>query len=202
MTWYRGTCTHTNTHVSLKQNFHEIFILTPCDHFWHIFFSSSLFHLRNTIFQSTRLMSPPMWAVEKHCIKRLHPQKNSKDEETFAHIWISSLSKKLMEKKYGKKWQVETLKFGCRADSLDLWRADSLFRELEMLTKGDVWSFFLWHIKGQVNFVSTAWTREAGKVRIKASKRWRRRESVFVLQSLYGLLVYAQGPVLFLFLVP
>lgn len=72
-----------------------------------------------------------------------------------------------MRKKFSEKRSAEALPFGSRANSLDLRRADSLGRELGMLTYSKVWSFFTWYIMGQVHkgFCHMD-QKKAGKIRI------------------------------------
>lgn len=54
---------------------------------------------------------------------------NSIEEELFAYVCISSLSKELMTKNASKKWLSRGIQVWSRIESLDRRRADSLWRD-------------------------------------------------------------------------
>ena len=97
---------------------------------------------------------------------------------------------------------MEALKLGFQADSLDLRRADFLCGELECWPREMSFLTFLMTTLGTSRLRFHCMAREAGKVGIETTERWRRRKSMSALDPFYGLLVYAQGTAFFLSLVP
>lgn len=162
-------------------------------------FSSNLLHLRNTISWPIRLISLPIGELKNTAFNDFTLY-NSIEEELFAYVCISSLSKALMTKSASKKWLSRGIQVWSRIESLDRRRADSLWRDQQCGPRVMSGLFFLMTNHGTSQFGFHYMDQTSRERQNQGNKqRWRRRESLSVPKFLLS--VYAQGYLLFLSLV-